>query len=261
MKKASSMLLLGLLASMIYLLPFNAIAEDEPGSLAEMWLVTVKNGHSGSFQAALKEHIAFRAEHGDPWKWQTYTAVVGENLNQIAIRYCCINWADVDSYEQWNRSNPDVGEHWNENVDPNVKKIEHYFEQIDWDNSHWSEGAGSNRLFGVTEWTIKGGKDADFAAAREKMSQIAINQGWGAAERNWIWTTTIGGKPTQGIVIPYKNYAAMTPGEETFYSFLVKQLGSEEAADELYKTFSGATWESQYTVWEHQPDQSMQEDD
>jgi hypothetical protein len=125
---------------------------------------------------------------------------------------------------------------------------------------HWSEGAGSSRLFGVTEWTIKGGHAADFAAAREKMSQVAIDQGWATADRNWLWARTIGGRETQSIVIPYRNYAAMTPGDESFYAFLAKQLGSEEAASELFKTFSGATWGSEYTVWEHRPDLSMSED-
>jgi len=261
MKKTSTMLLLSLLASMLYLLPLGAMAEDEPGPLAEMWLVTTKTGHQGDFQAALKEHMAVRAEHGDPWKWQTYTANVGKHLDQVAIRYCCIDWADVDSYEQWNKNNPDVMNHWLEKVDQHAEKYEHYFEQLDWDNSNWTEGSGPYRFFGVTEWAIKGGHGADFEAAREKMSQIALDQGWANTGRNWIWTTTIGGKQTQGIVVPYKNYADMAPGEESFYEFLVKQLGSEEAASGLLKTFSGATWGSEYTVWEHRPDLSMKEDD
>jgi hypothetical protein len=101
MKKASTMILFSLLASMLYLLPLSAVAEDEPGPLAEMWLVTVKNGYLGNFHAALKEHTAFRVENGEPWKWQVYTPVVGKNLDQVAIRYCCVSWADVDSYEQW----------------------------------------------------------------------------------------------------------------------------------------------------------------
>lgn len=261
MKKTPTILILGLFAGLLCLLPLSAMAEDEPGPLAEMWLVTTKTGQQGDFQAALKEHMAVRSEHGDPWNWQTYTVAVGKNLNQIAIRHCCINWADVDSYEQWNKDNPAVAKHWIETVDQYLEKYEHYFEQLDWDNSHWNEAAGSYRFFGVTEWTIKGGHGADFSTAREKMSQIAINQGWATADRSWLWTTTIGGKPTQGVVVPYKNYAAMAPGEESFFEFLVKHMGSEEAAGELLKTFSGASWGSEYTVWEHQPGLSMSEGD
>ena len=253
------MLLLSLLASVLSLLPLSAMAEDEPGSLAEMWMVTVKSGHQGNFQQALKDHSAFRAEHGDPRKWQAYAAVVGKNFDQIAIRYCCVNWADVDSYEQWSRGNPDIARHWYETVGPHVEKVEHYFEQIDWDNSNWSEAAGSSRLFGVREWTIKGGHAADFAVAREKMSQIAIDQGWATAGKNWLWATTIGGKETESIVVSYNNYAAMAPGQESFFAFLASKMGSEKAAGDLLKTFSSATWGAEYTVWEHRPDLSMSE--
>jgi hypothetical protein len=131
---------------------------------------------------------------------------------------------------------------------------------VDWSNSHWNEGADSSRLYGVTEWAIKGGHGAGFAAAREKMSQIAINQGWANTERNWAWMTTVGGRSTESIVIPYKNYADMAPGEESFFQFLSKHLGSEEAAGDLLKSLSAASWGSSYTVWEHRPDLSMSKD-
>jgi hypothetical protein len=261
MKKVSTSLLLTLLAGMFYLLPISAMAEDEPGSLAEEWLVTVKNGYLGNFMEALKEHTAVRVAHDDPWNWQVYTTVVGTNLNQIAIRHCCVSWAEIDSYQQWDRSNPDVTKHWFEVVAPHVEKLEHYFEKIDLKNSHWNEGANSNRLYGVTEWAIKGGGSADFSAALEEMSQIAIDQGWANADRNWSWSSRIGGRDSRNIVIPYKNYAAMQPGEESFYAFLVKHMGSEEAAGELFKKLSGSSWGSEYTVWELRPDLSMGGDD
>lgn len=261
MKKTPKTLILGLFASLFCLLPLTVMADDQPPPLAELWLVTPKTGQQGDFMGALKEHMAIREEHDDPWKWQTYTVSVGKNIGQVAIRYCCINWADVDSYEQWNKDNPDVTSHWEEKVDQHVEKYEHYFEQLDWQNSNWTEGSGPSRFFGVTEWTIKGGHGTDFTTAREKMSQIAINQGWASADRNWLWTTSIGGGSTQSLVVPYKNYADMAPGEESFYAFIVKQLGSEEAAGELFKSFSSAARRTNYTVWELQPGLSMSDDD
>ncbi len=259
MNNVLKMLLSGLLAGAFYLLPLSAMADEEPGPLAEMWLVTVDISDMGKFQSALKDHLALRTEKGDPWKWQVYTTVVGENLDQIAIRYCCISWADVDSYAKWENDNPEIFTDWMEKVDPYVNKTERYFEQMDWKNSHWAEEANTSKLFGVTEWVVKGEHGVDFAAAREKMSQIAINQGWATDERNWIWATTIGGRKTESVVVPYENYAAMAPDEESFYAFLTKQLGSEEAAAELLKAFNSATWGSSYTVWQHRPDLSMGE--
>jgi len=261
MKKVSIILLPALFAGLFYLLPLTAAAQDEPAPLAEIWLVTAKTGHMVDFQAAFKQHLAVREKYGDPWKWQGYTSVVAKDLARIAIRYCCIEWADIDSYEKWNRDNPDVNIHWYETVEQYVEKTEHYFEQIDWENSNWNEEANSYRFFGVTEWTIKSGSGVDFVSARNEMSQIALNQGWANEERNWIWTTTIGGRPTQAIVIPFKNYSDMAPDDESFFQFLARQLGSEEAAGELMKKFTSASWGSDYTIWEHRPDLSMSGND
>ena len=259
MKNTSIKLITSLLVGIFCLLPLAATAQEAQPPLAEIWMVTPKAGHLSDFQAALKEHTDVRLEHGDPWAWQIYTSIVGDNLNQYAIRYCCATWADLDSYAKWDEANPEVLGHWVETVAPHIEKIQHYFDQIDWSNSHWTADAGPFRYFAVTEWGIKGGHEADFTSARKVMSQVAINQGWAADGRNWIWSTTIGGKSRNAIVIPHKNFADMAPGEDTFFEFLSKHMGSEEAAGDLLKKFSSATWGSELTVWEHMPGLSMSE--
>lgn len=261
MKKAPTKLILGLLAGLFCLLPFSATAEDNPPPLSETWMVTPKAGHIGEFQAAFKEHGEFRQAHGEPWKWQVYTSIVGDDLNRYAIRFCCANWADLDAYEKWNEANPEVLGHWWENVAPHVEKMEHFYNEIDWNNSHWPADAGPFRYFAVTLWGLKGGHETDFAAARKVMSQVAINQGWATPDRNWIWSTTIGGKEKNALVIPHKNFASMAGGEETFYDFLAQHMGSAEAAGDLMKKFSSSTWGSEFTIWEHVPELSMSEED
>jgi len=261
MKKASIKLITGLLVGLFCLLPLSAVAQDDPPPLSEIWMITPKAGHLGDFQATLKAHTAVRLEHGDSRSWQVFTSIVGDDINRHAIRYCCANWADLDAYTEWNEANPEVTAHWFETVMPHVEKMQHYFEEIDWDNSHWSADAGPFRYFAVTAWGIKGGHQADFTSAREVMSQVAINQGWATAGRSWIWTSTIGGKDRNAIVVPHKNFAHMAAGEESFYEFLATHMGSEEAAGDLLKKFSSATWGSEFTLWEHLPELSMGEDD
>ena len=261
MKKTTTKLILGLLAGLICLLPLSAMAQDKPPPLAEFWMVTPKAAHIGEFQAAFKEHVEFRQAHGDPWKWQVYTSIVGNELNRYAIRYCCVNWADLDEYQKWNEANPQVDGHWIENVAPHVEKLQHFYDEIDWNNSNWTADAGPFRYFAVTEWGLKSGHEMDFSAARKVMSQVALNQGWATADRNWIWTTTIGGPDTEAIVIPHVNFASMAPGEETFYDFLAKHMGSAEAAGDLMKKFSAATSGSEFTIGEHLPELSMEEEE
>ena len=76
---------LRVVAALLFLAPALSLAEDQP-PLAEMWVIVPKPDHRNEFFAALKEHMAFRAEQGDPREWQTYTPLLGDNLNRVAVR-------------------------------------------------------------------------------------------------------------------------------------------------------------------------------
>jgi hypothetical protein len=238
------------MAALFCLAPLSlAAAEDRP-ALAESWEFTIKQGHLSQFLAAIKEHGELRMKHGDTRDWEIFTAMLGDGLNKVAIRYCCFNWADADAYDRWQSENPEVMEHWFSAADQHVEKSEHYFEQMDWGNSHWNEG--DYRFFAVTAFQVKPGQEAVYDAARDKMSQIAINQGWATEDRSWIWATRIGGAAAEYIVIPHENYASMGGGGN-FSRFLADKLGSEESAAELLQSFASSTRGSSFQIWEHHP--------
>jgi hypothetical protein len=223
-----------------------------------MWIIIPKAGHAQELSDALKEHMDFRSGHGDPWRWDAYTPLLGDDLDRFAVRSCCHNWTDMDHYREWSNTNSAVGAHFGEHVAPHVEKYAHYFEEIDWANSRWNAEAGPYKFFAVTEFTVKAGESANFHAAREKMSQVAINQGWANNERSWLWATTIGGNPKVSVIVPHKNFASMAVSDEGFADFLARQLGSADAAAELMKQFSAATWGSDYQVWVHREELSME---
>ena len=260
MQSLKAKLLLGLLTAIACFMPHLVLAQDPP-PLAEMWMMVPKAGHAQELNEALKKHMDFRSEQGDPWRWDTYTPLLGEDLARVGVRSCCHNWADIDAYGEWSRSKPAVGAHFIEHVAPHVEKYAHYYEEIDWAGSHWNDKGPEYKYFAVTEFALKAGHAAEFHAARDKMSQIAINQGWANDERSWIWATTIGGKPTVSVVVPHENFASMADKGEGFMDFLARNLGSEEAAAELLQQFSAATWGSDYQVWVHRAEFSMERAD
>lgn len=252
--------ILSALAFLMVSLPLIAAAESPP-PLAEMWILVPKADERDKFEEGLKKHMAFRQEQGDPRSWQVYVPSLGDDLNRVGIRYCCLNWADVDSYRAWSMENEKIGEHYDKHVAPHVKKAAHYFESISWENSYWSDKNGPYRLFAVTEFNIKAGHAAAFDAARDKMSQIALNHGWASDDHVWMWGTTIGGAPQESIVIPHANWASMDRDEEPFFKFLSRILGTESAAGELMKEFSSTVESTNYQVWVHREDLSMEQDD
>jgi len=260
MQSIKAKLLPGLLAAVACFTPLLAIAQAPP-PLAEMWLMVPKAGQAKELTEALKQHMDFRSEQGDPWRWDAYTPLLGDDLDRVGVRSCCHNWADIDAYADWSRGKPEVGEHFNKHVAPHVEKYAHYYDEIDWANSHWNDKGAAYKYFAVTEFALKPGHAAEFHAARDKMSQIAINQGWANGERSWLWATTIGGKPTVSVVVPHENFASMAESGEGFMDFLARNLGSQEAAAELLQQFSNATWGSDYQVWVHRGELSMASSD
>lgn len=252
--------LLSALVALAFTLPLAAAAEAPP-PLAENWMLVPKADKYDDFEEGLKKHMAFRKEHGDTRSWQAYTPTLGDKLNRVGIRYCCISWADVDSYRAWSMENKKIGEHYQEHVAPYVESAAHYFNSISWENSHWESENGPYKLFAVTSFEIKPGAAGTFDAARDKMSQIAINQGWASPEHVWMWSTRIGGSPQESVVTPYKNWADMEREGETFFQFLVRKLGSDDAAGALLDEFSSAIKNTDYQVWVHREDLSMPNDE
>lgn len=260
MNKRAFLRTLWLLAAITLGSPAVQAADEAPPKLAEMWLIEPKPGQGEAFIAGIKAHMALRQEQGDPRAWQAYTPVLGDQLGQVAVRYCCLDWADLDPHREWDAGKPDVQAHFTEHVAPHVASAAHYFEAMDWANSHWSEDQGPYRLFAVTEFQVEPRDADDFDAARAKMSQIALEQGW-ATDHVWLWASTIGGPPVHSIIIPHRNFASLESGEQSFAQFLADKLGSADAAAELMHEFLSATTGSNFQIWEHQPDLSMPESD
>ena len=249
MYSRSVKIVLSLIATLAFMLPALSAAQESPPPLTEMWVLVPKADQYDEFLEGMSKHMAFRAEQGDPRRWEAYTPMLGDDLNRVAVRYCCFRWADQDEYAAWGKNTKQVGEHFGEHVAPHVEKYEHYFETIDWPNSHWKAEHGPYKYFAVTNFHLKAGKAAQFDAARDEMSQIAINQGWANDDHVWIWTSTIGGKPQESIVIPHKNFADMDRDEKGFIAFLSEHMGSPDAARDLMTRFSEATWGSDFQIW------------
>ena len=235
-------------------------ANTVPG-LSEMWTMTPKSDQRAEFMKGLKAHMEFRTEAGDPRVWKTYTPMLGDEIGIFGVRYCCFYWADVDAYREWSEANPEVGQHWEENVGPHVEKYGHFYDRIQWANSNLMSEWGPYRYYGVTEFTPAPGKAGELDAARNEISQVALNHGWATEEHPWIWSTNIGGTPKETLVIPYKRFADMDRDEQSFFNFLARVLGSEEAADRLFSGITDNVSSQSYQIWELHEDLSMQNPD
>jgi hypothetical protein len=255
MKKACTILLAA--AFLITALPSALFAQDAPPPVSEMWMMVPKADQRSEFYEGLKAHMEFRSEAGDPRAWNTYTPMLGDEIDRVVVRYCCFEWADADAYRAWSEENPEVGKHWQENVDPYVESYGHYFDEVDWANSNIRGEWGPWKYFAETKFDLKPGDASTFDAVRDKISQIALNQGYATEDRPWIWATGVGGSKSESIVVPMKGLANMAPSGETFFNFLARILGSDEAAEELFAKLTESVEKQDFQIWELHEDMSM----
>jgi len=238
--------------SAVLLLPLGLVAQEDgadeaPQPLSDVWMIVPKAGMEAEFTAAAAAEVAAQAEAGSSRSWQAFRPVVGHNLNVVQYRHCCFDWADVDVLVAED-TKLGLNDSWNENVDPYVEHYHHYYERNDWENSHWPAEGTNGPYYGVTGWSIKQGAGPAGGQAKDKMSQLALNDGWANADNNWLWLSRVGGKPKIAIVSSYENYADMAPPEQSFFEFASEKLGAEEAGA-MFSDFGNGFTDSDYTIW------------
>ena len=256
--------LAGALAGIVALLfSFNAFAdahEEEPGAISDVWIFAVKRGMEDEFTTAMKEHIAVRKEMGEPRKWYAYRAEVGKHPGLVMYRSTPMSYADHDAYLSSDLG--EIGEVFNENIDPLVDHYHHYIDTYDWKNSHWPDDESTEGpLF--TEVSRKWRPGGGYASnkARERMSQTALKEGWAEKGYEWLWVNRTGGEPVQAIVFPRANYAEMAPTGEDFGAWLAEKVGSEEEARDIFDTWLSGFSATMVTIWRFDPSLSTPADD
>ena len=117
--------------------------------------------------------MGFRSEHGDPWRWDAYTPLLGDDLDRFAVRSCCHNWADIDTY-RWS---------------PDSSWIAYLADQLVSDKfelfTSTPDGDSNNRISGVVaddadvrefKWAPSGGQVA-YTANHKRLDAIDLFTG------------------------------------------------------------------------------------
>lgn len=241
--------------SLLVALSITARAEQTPvTNIAEVWVMVPVEGMEEKFEEAFKDHLEYRQDKEDPREWNTYRPLLGKYLNKYHVRTCCVAWGDLDKYKEWANKN-NISQHWNDKVAQYVASYEHYFFELDMENSNWPEDNSKFMYFGVTEFHGKFGKDGSIEQSKKVLSDNAKEMNW---PYFWSWSRRIGGKGGIGLVIPYTNYEGMERPEVTFYEALSKHLGSQEKAEEIFEDWDDNFKGSKYNIYVLDKEMSMQ---
>jgi hypothetical protein len=181
------------------------------------------------FEAALKAHIQWRADNGDPWTWGVSSVEVGADLGEYRIRSAGHSWADFDAYDA------DFGPrgllHWNATVAPLVEGVS---SSISGSNPALNNPAPAGTPLAfvtVNVYSLRPGREQDFAGAAASATEILVKHDFGG---HFVWTTPITGGgpgPTMSLVTLHSSWADMAEPNPTFPSIMIEELGEDGFAE------------------------------
>ena len=223
------------------------------GSIADRWVLWPKAGQTKEFEAAVKEHAAWRKKAGEPFQWTTYQPIVGTDLTYYVIRSDDHQWKDFDAEDAWSTKSK-VADAYEQQVGVHVARVVHYLEETDAAHSHYAPEK-DDKYFTVYSRSLKGGSRGEMMGALDKIHKALTDEKWPYRYRI-AWLT--GGPDTMRIVIPAKNYAEMADPDPSLFKVVAKALGSDEAAGTALKQFGSSFDDYDTTIYVIRPDLSTQ---
>ncbi len=210
---------------LVCLLATSVTAQDEePGTLARGFTVTVSPKNVLAFEEAYKKHIEWHAKKEDKWTWDTWQVAAGEDVGRYVIRTPGHHWADFDS--------PPFGmedrDHFLEHCAAYVDSVSSVFTDVMSDVSKLPAPDAKIPLITVIEMRIAPGGVMDFMHAITRIHEAIAESNWPA---EYVWLTQMhGGEgPTFYLVLLHKNWADAAEPEVPFPAMLEGALGRPEA--------------------------------
>ena len=228
-----------------------AAEAPKPGPVSNEWFMWVTPGHEAQFEAAAKAHAAWRKQAGDPHTWNAYQATVGGDLTYYVYRAENLQWADVDAGNDWDQK-AGATAHWNQNVNPHVARYEHYFGVMEPSMSYWLEDE-DYAMYSVTTLPVNSGKWRSLREGMQAYVKAATDAKW---DRSWSIERVIGGDGGVIVVRPLRNFAEMADPPVMFRDMLIKQMGSEAAAQATMDKVIGGLGAGNTTIYTWRKDLS-----
>lgn len=213
--------LLALIGSMSH-----AVAQDEKDNdgLAQVVLITAKDGQAKALEEAITAYHHFMADKEGAWRYQWYSIITGPDTGKYIARSGGHNWEDFDAEHDWDE---EAGARFVETVQPHIADADFSIAKTKEDLGKWPESMKGYKYISITHWYVKQGQGRAFNEGLKKIDK-ALNEG-GFPNYYAFASPVSGGRSNQvTLVSPRKSYADMAPKEPSFYDVMNKALGEEE---------------------------------
>jgi len=226
----------------------EAVAQD--GNIAVTYQAKVKSGMVAQFETAIAAHVQWRRDNNDPWTWNTYQVMTGNNINEFRFRSGSHQWADFDQYSAFLAEG---AVHFNETVAPYLESITSNI--TEWDTTHVNMPEDQQSLYNVITFHIAPGQMGTAMEVVAKFHEAATKTSWSG--QYGFETVANGGWGNKlRVVIPIGNWAGMAEPDPSMEMMMVQAFGQEEAMAIFEKMGTAITAEESEVVM-HRPDLSV----
>jgi hypothetical protein len=202
--------------------------QAQDGTLAFTYWITVRPGSAPGFEAAWKEHLAFRRANGDSWTWGVLQQQFGDESGSYVIRSAGHTWADMDAAMASPRQ-AQLQAHLGATVTPLVESVRSGITQVDLAVSVPPEAGTTVNVAPVTNFRIRPSATAAFDAGLAAVREATMATGY---PFRYVVLRRIWGGPgfTVAVAGQAPNFAALASGDG-LEQMLVSHFGPARAQE------------------------------
>jgi hypothetical protein len=194
-------------------------------NLAFVYSVRPHAGQEMAFEAALKEHMAFRATNGDAFTWSVFQAMMGDDMGAYYIRSASHSWADLDAYTGDSEFQQAAGSHFGATIAPMLAGMSSSVTVLDTANSHQPTNMEEMNVFMITQVHVDGsaqiGMDAALTAYHETATANDMYHG--------ILRTVVGGARGDLTIVNYaEDFAGLEEPSPTLNELMLEEHGMDD---------------------------------
>jgi hypothetical protein len=222
-------------------------------NVARTYWFTPPPGKTAAFEQALKSHVAWRNEAGDPWSWSVYQVVNGEKLGTFMARSDGHAWADLDAYD--GGFGPKGSERFGADVAPHLATETSLITVADTAHMILPDEPEGYAMVEVVTFHLKADQAQAFDRAIDRVHKAIVASKWPV---HYAWEMPVNGGRGEDrlLAIFHPDWADFEPTEPSMEAMLAEQLGQDQAM-ELFRSMAGSYWETTSMVLRYRPDLSI----
>ena len=225
-------------------------AQAQPMNKAQIFEMVPIFGHTQMVENALAEHVAWRIEQGDPWAWDVFQVVVGDNMNTFYARSGNHAWVDFDAYMI-----EGAPEHFEQTVMPHLQSFSSMITAVDTTNVYW-DPERTLTLYSIAFYDLIPEKQRTFNEALGKVSTVIRESGFdGIHAFEWILAGGDGVTDVMGV-FPQENWADFEEPDPNMMQIMIAEHG-EETTMQIFSDFLSAVRSVKNRVLLHRTDLSV----